>query len=237
MIATLKKLFAKAPGSDLNKFLSGAKTEREALLLLKEARKRDEERRDKANARLKEIADAEQKHMDEGKQDGIATSKKMHLVRMIKQGRDEQKELLHKVEKIYSPRLKTVSTHITSLETIIEVQGEVTPTSESVEEMAIKAKNMMEDLDTTFELVNGINKSSESAQTDPEDQAIVEEMNTLAEEDRLKKHEAEAKKAEKVKEQERKKKESVKEKGKILVEKVKKPQRRMVIDEDQESEE
>jgi hypothetical protein len=227
MIATLKKIFKKAPGSEMEKFLNGAKSEREALLLLKEARKRDEDRRDRANVRLKEIADAEQKMMDEGKADGIASSKKMHLVRMIKQGRDEQKDLLHKVEKIYGPRLKAVATHIQSLETIIEVQGEVTPSSDSVEEMAIKAKNMMEDLDSTFELVKGINSTSAEVGVDPEDQAIVEEMNTLAEEDRLKKHEEETKKAEKEKEKERKRKE--KEAEKKSVSKDKRPEKRQKV--------
>lgn len=206
MIATLKKLFAKDPSGDLPKFLNGAKNEREALILLKETRKRDEERRDKSNARLKEIADAEQRMMDEGKQDGIASSRKQHLVRLIKQGREEQRDILVKLEKIYNPRLKATCTHISSLETIIEVQGEVTPTSDSVEEMAIKAKNLMEDLDTTYELVNGINKTSEPAQRDPEDMAIVDEMNTLAEEDRLKKHEEESKKAEAMKKKEAAKK-------------------------------
>jgi len=224
MIATLKKLFLKSPEPDIARFLNGAKTEREALILLKEARKRDEDRRDKANGRLKEIADAEQKMMDEGKQDGIASSKKMHLVRMIKQGRDEQKDLLHKVEKIYSPRLKAVTTHIQSLETIIEVKGEVTPTSDAVEEMAIKAKNLMEDLDTTFELVNGINKSSEPSERDPEEMSIVEEMNTLAEEERLKKHEEETKKAEKEKEKEKKQKE--KESGRKVLVTAKRPDKK-----------
>ena len=203
MIATLKKLFAKDPVSEMSGLLNGARSEREALILLKEARKRDEERREKANSRLKEIADAEQKYMDEGKKEGIASSRKSHLVRMIKQGREEQRGLLEKVEKIYGPRLKAVNTHISSLETIIEVQGEVTPTADSVETMAIKAKNMMEDLDTTFELVNGINKTSESNERDPEEQAIVDEIDTLAEEDRLKKHEEETKKAEKEKEKEK----------------------------------
>lgn len=226
MLATLKKLFTKeGEESDARRLLAGAKNEREALLLLKEARKRDEKRREDANKRLKEIGDEEQKHMDEGKKDGIVTSRKMHLVRLIKQLREEGSLLQSKVDKIYGPRLKALNTHISSLETIVEVRGEETPTFEQVEETAIKAKNMMEDLDSTYELVVGINGSSEKTEKDPEELSIIDEMNTLAEEDRLKKHEEESKKAEKEKEKARKEEEE-KAKKKEGRGKSKKPEKR-----------
>lgn len=197
MIGTLKKLFSKSTDPDVNTILKSAKSEREALLILKESRKRDEERRERANSEIKKLSEEEQKYMDEGKQEGIASSRKMHLVRMIKQGRDQIRDLSYKVEKIYNPRLKSLQTHIQSLETVIEVRSEPVPELSDIENTAIRAKNLMEDLEQKVELVHGINSSKETPGQDREDQEILDELNTLAEEERIKKHEEGLKEKEK----------------------------------------
>lgn len=184
MIAALKRLLKKDETPEVVKLYRKAKTEREALLLLKQARDRDESRRRDANMRLSGIAGEEQILMNEGKQEDTTESRRHFLVRRIKELREEQRSLEHKVDKIYNPRLKALGQHIQSLETVIEVTSEPIPTIESMETVAIRARTMMANLDDAVELAHGISKPFIQEGPDKEEEAIIQEMDALREKDR-----------------------------------------------------
>ncbi|HVE38868.1 MAG TPA: hypothetical protein VNM14_03205, partial [Planctomycetota bacterium] len=126
----------------------GARNEREALVLLKEARRRDESRRRRAMADLEELDRAEEELLEEGKGD-ITESRKLMLARRIKEIRWKMQELNNRIENIYNKRLKVLNEHVASLETILELTSEALPDKKAMEDMAIKAKQLLEDLDKT----------------------------------------------------------------------------------------
>lgn len=186
MIAALKRLLKKDETPEVVKLYRKAKTEREALLLLKEARNRDEGRRREANTRLSGITGEEQVLMSEGKQEDTTEGRRHFLVRRIKELREEQRSLEHKVDKIYNPRLKAINQHIQSLETVIEVTSEPIPTIESMETTAVRARTMMANLDDAVELAHGISKPFIQEGPDKEEEGILQEMADLREKDREK---------------------------------------------------
>src|SRR5436189_1243823 len=153
----------------------GARNEREALVLLKEARRRDESRRRRAMADLEELDRAEEELLEEGKGD-ITESRKLMLARRIKEIRWKMQELNNRIENIYNKRLKVLNEHVASLETILELTSEALPDKKTMEDMAIKAKQLLEDLDKTKELAEGIALAPETAQPDDEEKEILREM-------------------------------------------------------------
>jgi hypothetical protein len=153
----------------------GARNEREALVLLKEARRRDESRRRRAMADLEELDRAEEELLEEGKGD-ITESRKLMLARRIKEIRWKMQELNNRIENIYNKRLKVLNEHVASLETILELTSEALPDKKAMEDMAIKAKQLLEDLDKTKELAEGIALAPETAQPDDEEKEILREM-------------------------------------------------------------
>ena len=153
----------------------GARNEREALVLLKEARRRDESRRRRAMADLEELDRAEEELLEEGKSD-ITESRKLMLARRIKEIRWKMQELNNRIENIYNKRLKVLNEHVASLETILELTSEALPDKKTMEDMAIKAKQLLEDLDKTKELAEGIALAPETAQPDDEEKEILREM-------------------------------------------------------------
>jgi len=152
-----------------------ARNEREALVLLKEARRRDESRRRRAMADLEELDRAEEELLEEGKGD-ITESRKLMLARRIKEIRWKMQELNNRIENIYNKRLKVLNEHVASLETILELTSEALPDKKTMEDMAIKAKQLLEDLDKTKELAEGIALAPETAQPDDEEKEILREM-------------------------------------------------------------
>src|SRR5436190_17555266 len=159
----------------------GARNEREALVLLKEARRRDESRRRRAMADLEELDRAEEELLEEGKSD-ITESRKLMLARRIKEIRWKMQELNNRIENIYNKRLKVLNEHVASLETILELTSEALPDKKTMEDMAIKAKQLLEDLEKTKELAEGISLAPETAQPDDEEKEILREMERPASE-------------------------------------------------------
>lgn len=170
-----KMLGVKDLPDEVTPLYRGARSEREALVLLKEARRRDESRRRRAMADLEELDRAEEELLEEGKGD-ITESRKLMLARRIKEIRWKMQELNNRIENIYNKRLKVLNEHVASLETILELTSEALPDKKTMEDMAIKAKQLLEDLDKTKELAEGISLAPEQAQPDDEEKEILREM-------------------------------------------------------------
>ena len=171
-----KMLGVKDLPEEVTPLYRGARNEREALVLLKEARRRDESRRRRAMADLEELDRAEEELLEEGKSESISESRKLMLARRIKEIRWKMQELNNRIENIYNKRLKVLNEHVASLETILELTSEALPDRKSMEEMAIRAKQLLEDLEKTKELAEGIALVPEAAQPDDEEKEILREM-------------------------------------------------------------
>ena len=170
-----KMLGVKDLPEEVTPLYRGARSEREALILLKEARRRDESRRRRAMADLEELDRAEEELLEEGKQD-ITDARKLMLARRIKEIRWKMQELNNRIENIYNKRLKVLNEHVASLETILELTSEALPDRKAMEDLAIKAKQLLEDLDKTKELAEGISLAPEAAQPDDQEKEILREM-------------------------------------------------------------
>lgn len=170
-----KMLGVKDLPEEVTPLYRGARSEREALVLLKEARRRDESRRRRAMADLEELDRAEEELLEEGKGD-ITDSRKLMLARRVKEIRWKMQELNNRIENIYNKRLKVLNEHVASLETILELTSEALPDKKAMEDLAIKAKQLLEDLDKTKELAEGIAMTPEAARPDDEEKEILREM-------------------------------------------------------------
>jgi hypothetical protein len=170
-----KMLGVKDLPEEVTPLYRGARSEREALILLKEARRRDESRRRRAMADLEELDRAEEELLEEGKGD-ITDARKLMLARRVKEIRWKMQELNNRIENIYNKRLKVLNEHVASLETILELTSEALPDKKTMEDMAIKAKQLLEDLEKTKELAEGIALTPEAAQPDDEEKQILREM-------------------------------------------------------------
>ena len=170
-----KMLGVKDLPEEVTPLYRGARSEREALVLLKEARRRDESRRRRAMADLEELDRAEEELLEEGKGD-ISDARKLMLARRVKEIRWKMQELNNRIENIYNKRLKVLNEHVASLETILELTSEALPDKKTMEDMAIKAKQLLEDLEKTKELAEGISLAPEAAQPDDEEKEILREM-------------------------------------------------------------
>ena len=200
-----KMLGVKDLPEEVTPLYRGARNEREALVLLKEARRRDESRRRRAMADLEELDRAEEELLEEGKSETISESRKLMLARRIKEIRWKMQELNNRIENIYNKRLKVLNEHVASLETILELTSEALPDKKTMEDMAIKAKQLLEDLEKTKELAEGIALAPETAQPDDEEKEILREMERpVAEEPVVEKKAKEKEEDRPVKEKERK---------------------------------
>ncbi len=170
-----KMLGVKDLPEEVTPLYRGARSEREALVLLKEARRRDESRRRRAMADLEELDRAEEELLEEGKGD-ITESRKLMVARRVKEIRWKMQELNNRSENIYNKRLKVLNEHVASLETILELTSEALPDKKTMEDLAIKAKQLLEDLDKTKELAEGISLAPEAARPDDEEKEILREM-------------------------------------------------------------
>src|SRR5688572_11514662 len=146
-----KMLGVKDIPEDVSTFYRGAKNEREALILLKEARRRDESRRRRAMQDLEVLDRMEEELLEEGKGE-MSDARRLMLARRVKEIRWKTQDLNNRIESIYNKRLKVLNEHIASLETVLELTSEALPDRKSMEEMAIRAKQLLEDLEKTKEL-------------------------------------------------------------------------------------
>ena len=177
-----KMLGVKDIPEDVSTFYRGAKNEREALVLLKEARRRDESRRRRAMQDLEVLDRMEEELLEEGKSD-MSDARRLMLARRVKEIRWKTQDLNNRIETIYNKRLKVLNEHIASLETVLELTSEALPDRKSMEEMAIRAKQLLEDLEKTKELAEGIALAPETAQPDDEEKEILREMERPAPEE------------------------------------------------------
>lgn len=157
----------------------GARSEREALALLKEARRRDEQRRRRAMQDLEVFAGMEEELLDEGKGE-VSDSRKLMLARRIKEIRTKMEELNSRIENIYNKRIAIFNEHVSSLETVLELQIEPLPDKKTMEDVAIRAREMLENLEKSRELAEGMGTLAEPPAPDPEEQKILKEMERRA---------------------------------------------------------
>ena len=163
-----KMLGVKDLPEEVTPFYRGAKNEREALVLLKEARRRDESRRRRAMQDLEVLDRMEEELLEEGKGE-MTDTRRLMLARRVKEVRWKMQDLNNRIENIYNKRLKVLNEHVASLETVLELTSEALPDKKSMEEMAIKAKQLLEDLEKTKELAEGIALAHEAPQPDDEE--------------------------------------------------------------------
>ncbi len=176
-----KMLGVKDVPEEVSAFYRGARNEREALVLLKEARRRDESRRRRAMQDLEVLDRMEEELLEEGKGD-MTEARRLMLARRIKEIRWKMQDLNNRIENIYNKRLKVLNEHIASLETVLELTSEALPDKKTMEEMAIKAKQLLEDLEKTKELAEGIALAPEAPTPDDEEKEILREMEKKREE-------------------------------------------------------
>ncbi len=157
----------------------GAKNEREALILLKEARRRDESRRRRAMQDLEVLDRMEEELLEEGKQE-MTETRRLMLARRIKEIRWKMQDLNNRIENIYNKRLKVLNEHVAALEYVVELESEPLPDRKTMEEMAIKAKQLLEELEKTKELAEGIALTAETPHADDEEKEILREMEKRA---------------------------------------------------------
>ncbi len=175
---------------DVSPLYRGARSEREALVLLKEARRRDESRRKRAMQDLEVLDQMEEELLEEGKTES-GENRKLMLARRVKEIRQKMAELNNRIESIYNKRIKVFGEHITSLETVLELESEPLPDKKAMEEMAVKAREKLEDLEKASELAEGIAPEAEAAQPDEAEREILKEMEARADLD-IEKEEPEA---------------------------------------------
>ncbi len=157
----------------------GARSEREALALLKEARRRDEQRRRRAMQDLEVFGTMEEELLEEGKGE-VSDGRRLMLARRIKEIRTKMEELNARIDNIYNKRIAIFNEHVASLETVLELQVEPLPDKKSVEDVAIKAREMLEGLEKSRELAEGMGKLAEAPAPDEEEQGILKEMERRA---------------------------------------------------------
>jgi hypothetical protein len=157
----------------------GARSEREALALLREARRRDEQRRRRAMQDLEVFGSQEEELLEEGKGE-VSESRRLMLARRIKEIRTKVEELNGRIENIYNKRITIFNEHIGSLETVLELTTEELPDKKTMEEMAIRARELLENLEKSKELAQGIAQTAEPPQPDEEEKGILREMERRA---------------------------------------------------------
>jgi hypothetical protein len=190
LIDKVRKMFGGGELPDeVSPLYRGAKNEREALILLKEARRRDESRRRRAMQDLEVLDQMEEELLEEGKSEN-GENRRLLLARRIKEIRQKMEELNNRIESIYNRRIKVFNEHVNSLETILELEAEPLPDRKSMEDLAIKARERLEDLEKATELAEGMRTDSEAPQPDEEEAEILREMEARADVE-IAKHEIE----------------------------------------------
>ena len=180
MLDKIRKLLGvKDIPEEVTPLYRGARSEREALALLKEARRRDEQRRRRAIQDLEVFGSMEEELLEEGKGE-VSESRRLMLARRIKEIRGKVEELNGRIENIYNKRIAIFNEHIGSLETVLELTTEELPDKKTMEEMAIRARELLENLEKSKELAQGIAQTQEPPQPDEEEKKILREMERRA---------------------------------------------------------
>ncbi|OHB72280.1 MAG: hypothetical protein A2W23_07020 [Planctomycetes bacterium RBG_16_43_13] len=176
MLERIKKLLGlKSVPEEVTPLYKGARNEKEALFLLREARRRDEGRRRRAIQDLELLDKIESQLINQGKKEG-SENKKRIIAKKIKEVRWKAKDINHKIDNIYNKRIKVFNEHIQSLETLIDIEDVTLPDERAIENLAIKAKEKLDELDKVTELSDGISKATESTAIDDEEKEILAEF-------------------------------------------------------------
>ncbi|NUN49163.1 MAG: hypothetical protein HUU15_10085 [Candidatus Brocadiae bacterium] len=154
----------------------GARSEKEALELLRDARRRDEDRRNRALEDVEILQSRESELMDEGRKEGDQ-NRRLSLARRIKDIRWKIEEIEARIESVFNKRIRIYKEHVASLETLVALAEEPLPSQKQLEEVAIKAKEKRDDLDRTVAMAEGmsLDKNTEPV-IDAEERAILEEF-------------------------------------------------------------
>lgn len=183
MLDKIKRMFGlKDVPDEVLPLYRGAKSKQEALILLKEALRRDESRRRRAMQDLEVFAQMEEELLEEGKQE-MTDARKLMLARRIKEIRSKSAGLNNRIDNIYNRRILVFTQHIESLQTAVEIESEPIPDTKTMEEMAIQARKMVEDLEKSAELAVGMQTNSEQPRVDEEEAEIMREMEQRADRD------------------------------------------------------
>ena len=110
----------------------------------------------------------------------LSESRRLMLARRIKEIRTKVDELNARIENIYNKRITIFNEHIGSLETVLELTTEELPDTKTMEEMAIRARELLENLEKSKELAQGIAQTAEPTQPDEEEKGILREMERRA---------------------------------------------------------
>jgi hypothetical protein len=181
MLDKIKRMFGvKEITEEVLPLYRGAKSKQEALILLKEALRRDESRRRRAMQDLEVFNQMEEELLEEGKQE-MTENRRLMLARRIKEIRSKSGALNGRIENIYNRRIQVFTQHIESLQTAVEIESEPIPDAKTMEEMAIQARKMVEDLEKSSELAVGISMNPDTIRMDDEEQKIIQEMERRAE--------------------------------------------------------
>lgn len=180
MFDFMKRVFKRGSSGDIYK---GVKDPREALLLMKESRKRDEARKRDAMTKIEELVREDDALMAEGKLEKTSEQRRLLIARQIKQLREDKRVLENKIAGIYAPRLRALNEYISAIETSVELEAEKIPTNIDLEQTAIKAKTLLEDLEIATQMAVGMGRIEMGGREtgDPEELAIMEEMKAARE--------------------------------------------------------
>jgi len=182
MLDKIKKMFGiKDVPDEVLPLYRGAKSKQEALILLKEALRRDESRRRRSMQDLEVLTQMEEELLEEGKQE-MTEGRRLMLARRIKEIRSKGQALNNRIETIYNRRIQVFTQHIESLQTTVELEAEPIPEPKAMEDMAIQARKMVEDLEKSAELALGIRSNTEVDGIDDEEAEIMREMEKRSEE-------------------------------------------------------
>ena len=198
MLTKLKELIGKIalPDPEVEKLYGGAKSEREALILLKEAKKRDEKRRKGELEDIEKLFQEEAGYFEEARKEGVTEARKLWLARQVKDVRARVKVRQDKVT-IYDRRMTVLGEHVSSLETIIEIRDEPMPPMDQIETAAIRAKTLLGELDESNEIAHSISTPFMKESVDEKTQDILDEMAERARKDKEKKEAEKEKKSDK----------------------------------------
>lgn len=178
--------------AEVSAFYRGAKSEREALLLLREARHRDEERRGRAMADIDILLAREKELLAQGRQEKRRGAR-VQIARRIKDVRARIADINHKIAAIYNKRLTIYAEHIRSLETLVDIGSEPLPDAEALQEAALRAREQLERLDGAVAAAEGVALTRDPAgePVDAEEKDILAELEGPAKK-RLRKTEVKA---------------------------------------------
>lgn len=170
-----KALGLRSVPEDVGALWAKARTEREALDLLEQACRRDEERVARCFADLDALGAKEREVLEQGRAES-SDARRLFLARLLRDVRAKAQEIRSRVEQVYDKRLRVYREHLQSLRTIVELAAEPLPASGAMEDAAIKARLGMEGLERSLATAEGIAGSAQARPVTEEERAILDEF-------------------------------------------------------------